>query len=247
MQALSVLVKRGRYNAYYQRPELLESVFHLFLTEPDANDIMRDVSSGTKFPLTTLYSWREAIRTQPTWRPARNHFSLAPRAFPPDVEAIIADFLGVNFISLGRSLTRSVLRPVIPMLVHDLVAQQVLETILLNFKCSSHYLSNFLRRVGLSFMRARPQSRPVIDDAACAEFVSRLAAAYLRDPPDFILNFDESNWYLVMAGDETVAERGAETVHQCVDGDDYGSGNETSAHTTGTRNNSALPCAIRNP
>jgi hypothetical protein len=78
MQALSVLVKRGRYNAYYQHQELLAPVFHLFLTEPDANDIMRNVSSRTKVPLTTLYSEREAIRTQPTWRPARDHFSLAP-------------------------------------------------------------------------------------------------------------------------------------------------------------------------
>jgi hypothetical protein len=208
MQAFPLLVKRGRYNAYYQHPELLGHVFHLFLTEPDANYVMRDVSSRTKVPLTTFHSWPEAIRTQPTRRPAHVHFSLAHRALPPDVEAIIADFLRVNFISLGRSLMRSILRPVILILVHDLVAQQVLEASLLKFKCSSHDLSNFLRRVGLSFRKARPQRRPVIDDAACAEFVSRLAATYLRYRPDFVLNFDESNWYLVMAGDEMVAERG---------------------------------------
>jgi hypothetical protein len=83
MQAFSVLGKRGRYNAYYQHLEMLEPVFHLFPTEPDANDVLHDVSSRTKDPLTTLYSWRKAIRTQPTWRPARDHFSLALRALPP--------------------------------------------------------------------------------------------------------------------------------------------------------------------
>jgi hypothetical protein len=33
-----------------------------------------------------------------------------------------------------------------------------------------------------------------------------------------IVNVDESNWHLVMAAEETVAERGAESVHQYVDG-----------------------------
>jgi hypothetical protein len=34
-----------------------------------------------------------------------------------------------------------------------------------------------------------------------------------------IVNFDESNWHLVMAAEETVAEGGAESVHQYLDGD----------------------------
>jgi hypothetical protein len=44
-------------------------------------------------------------------------------------------------------------------------------------------------------------------------------AAYHRYPPSAIVNFDESNWLLVMADDETVAIRGAETVSHFCDGD----------------------------
>jgi hypothetical protein len=32
------------------------------------------------------------------------------------------------------------------------------------------------------------------------------------------MNFDQSNWSLIMADDVTLAERGAKTVHQCVEG-----------------------------
>jgi hypothetical protein len=46
-----------------------------------------------------------------------------------------------------------------------------------------------------------------------------VAAASHRYPPHLILNFDESNWYLVTAGDEVVAESGAESVQNYVGGD----------------------------
>jgi hypothetical protein len=46
-----------------------------------------------------------------------------------------------------------------------------------------------------------------------------LLLAFQLYPPDHILNFDESNWFLVMAGDQAVANRGQEAVHQYTDGD----------------------------
>jgi hypothetical protein len=105
------------------------------------------------------------------------------------------------------------------MLVQSLVAENVLGENDLNFCCSYHFLSRFLQRVGLSFRRARLQRRPAIDDQECALFMAKLTGALYNYPPDYILNFDESNWYLVMAGDQTVASRGAETVHQYTDED----------------------------
>jgi hypothetical protein len=105
------------------------------------------------------------------------------------------------------------------MFVQDLVTEDVLEESALHSKCFCHFLSRFLARVGLSFRRAHPARRPTIDDRDCLRFLAQLTAAYFRYPPHLIVNFDESNWYLVMAGDETVAERGAECVNQFVDGD----------------------------
>jgi hypothetical protein len=67
--------------------------------------------------------------------------------------------------------------------------------------------------------QTHPAKRPTIDDGTCLRFLAQLTAAYLRYPPPLIINFDESNWYRGMAGDETVAERGCECVNQFVDGD----------------------------
>jgi hypothetical protein len=45
IHAIQMLFKRGRYNSYYKKPELLEPIFTLFLTEPDASYVMREVSA----------------------------------------------------------------------------------------------------------------------------------------------------------------------------------------------------------
>jgi hypothetical protein len=80
-------------------------------------------------------------------------------------------------------------------------------------------MSNFIQRIGLSFRKVHPQRRPAVDDSEYAQFLANLTAAYHRYSPHFILNFDESNWHVVMEGDVTLTERGAETVHNYVDGD----------------------------
>jgi hypothetical protein len=105
------------------------------------------------------------------------------------------------------------------LLVQDLVVEGVLEPRALDFKSPYHFMSNFLRRVGLSIRRARVQRRPVLDEEECAHFMANLFAAHHPDPPSLIMNFDKPNWGLVMADDETVATRGAETVCDYFNGD----------------------------
>jgi hypothetical protein len=78
------------------------------------------------------------------------------------------------------------------MLVQDLVAQRMLDDSLLNFKCPDHFLSRFLSRVGLSFRRARPTRRSVIDDFEYVHFLAQLTAAYHCDLLHLSLNVDES-------------------------------------------------------
>jgi hypothetical protein len=117
MDAIQMRFKWGRDNSYYKKLELLEPIFTLFRTEPDDSDVMREVFARSHIPPTTLGSWCEKVRTEPSWRPSREHFSLAPRAFPPNVEETIANFICINFVSLGHSLTRPVLKLLILMLV----------------------------------------------------------------------------------------------------------------------------------
>jgi hypothetical protein len=98
------------------------------------------------------------------------------------------------------------------LLVQDLVAEGVLESQALNFRGSSHLMFHFLNTVGLSFRRARARRRPIFEDEECAHFVANVITAYHPYPPHLIVNFDESNWHLVMIDDQMVAVRGAETV-----------------------------------
>jgi hypothetical protein len=219
MAELCRVLKRRRYATYYSHPELLEPIFDLFLGGDDGSYAMRDVANQTNVPIRTLYSWRERVRVDTTWRPSNEHFAENARVFPDDVEQTMANFVRINFVEPGRSLTRATLRPLMLLLVQDLVARSVLPEICLNFQCSYHFLSRFLRRVGLSFRRARAERRPAVNDEECALFMAQLLTAFQMYPPSNIINFDESNWHLVMSGEQTVANRGDETVHQYTDGD----------------------------
>jgi hypothetical protein len=46
---------------------------------------------------------------------------------------------------------------------------------------------------------------------------------FMSYPPDAILSVDESSWHLLMSGDQALAGRGMEAVHQHVNGDEKAS------------------------
>jgi hypothetical protein len=73
----------------------------------------------------------------------------------PEMEATLPDFVRLDFVSQCRALTGSTLRPLLLLLVQDLIAGGVLESQALDFKGLHLFTSNFLKRVGLSFRRAR--------------------------------------------------------------------------------------------
>jgi hypothetical protein len=49
------VVVGGTYNRYWDKAELTEPIFHLFLTSPDRTDSMPSVHEKTGVPLTALY------------------------------------------------------------------------------------------------------------------------------------------------------------------------------------------------
>jgi hypothetical protein len=105
------------------------------------------------------------------------------------------------------------------LVVQDLIAEGVLESQALDFKGLYHFMSNFLNRVGLSFRRARAQRRLILNNEECVHFMVNMITAYHHHPPHLIINFDESNRHMVMADDQTIAVRGAETVYHYSEGD----------------------------
>jgi hypothetical protein len=132
MDELVQVVVRGPYNRYWDRPELTEPIFHLFLTQPDRTYSMQSVHVKTGVSLTTLYSWREQVRAHAEWRPSQEHFEMTNRTLPGDAEAIIAQFIRSNFVALGRGLERPTLKSIVLMLIHSMVAEQFLEPTMLN-------------------------------------------------------------------------------------------------------------------
>jgi hypothetical protein len=180
---------------------------------------MCDVSQKTHIPITTLDSWRERFRTNPSWSPSREHFAANRRVFPDEIEDMIANLIRMDFVQLGRSRTRATPQPLVLAFVQDRLVEQILDDSFLNSKSSRHFPTCFSNRVGLGFRRARPARRPAVDDGEYMHFLGPLTAVYHGYPSHLIFNFDESNWHLVMAGEETIAERRAESVHQCVNSD----------------------------
>jgi hypothetical protein len=122
MEYLVPVVHWQAYNSYHDHPELVEPIFEPFRSKADNEYLMRDAPARTNVRVRTLYFWRERLRTEPLWCSSRDHFSENRRTFPDDVEAMVPDFIGTNFLGQGRSLTRITVQPLILMLVHDLVS-----------------------------------------------------------------------------------------------------------------------------
>jgi hypothetical protein len=81
---------------------------------------MRIVSEKTGVRTTTVYSWRERVSVDASWRPSKENFSEKPQIFPDDVEQTIANFLRMNFLAQARPIGHPRLQSFILILVRDL-------------------------------------------------------------------------------------------------------------------------------
>jgi hypothetical protein len=79
-------------------------------------------------------------------------------------------------------------------------------------------MRRFLKRTRLSFRRVRPSRRPNIDEEEVTDFLLNFHVSLAIFGRVALVNFDESNWKLVMTADRTVAERGAESVKRYING-----------------------------
>jgi hypothetical protein len=144
---------------------------------------------------------------------------MTDHALSNDAEAFIAQFIRCNFVALGRRLDRPRVKSMVLLLIQSIVAENFLLATILNLKCSSHFLNMFLRWHDLTFRRARAARRPDIDCEECAIFMIVLQKVARDFPEAKAMNFDESNWRPVMAGEQIVGKRGAGVVRNCITAD----------------------------
>jgi hypothetical protein len=123
------------------------------------------------------------------------------RALPDNAEALIAQFIRFNFVALRRYLDRPTIKSMVLMLIQSMVAGNFLLSTILNFKCSNHFLTAFLRRYDFSFLGARTAKRLKIDDEECTVLMIALRKVIQDFPEANIVNFDESKWQLVLASE----------------------------------------------
>jgi hypothetical protein len=219
MDALVRVIKRPPYRRYHEMREKIEPVFTLFLSSPASDYDMSEIATRTNIPLRTLYTWRTHLKHDPKWHPQTSRFHNNPRSIEDELEAEMASYIRDHFVSLGNDLSTLALKQTLTMLVHGFVACHKLPATALNFKCSTTYMRRFLKRTGLSFRHARPARRPVLDESECDDFLFAFHLSLDVLGRSAVVNFDESNWRLVMTGNRTVAERGSETVERFVNGD----------------------------
>jgi hypothetical protein len=79
MEELVPIVFRAAYNCHWNKPELTESIFQLFLNHPDRTYSMPSVHARTGVRLTTLYSWREQVHAHAEWRSSHEYFEMTNR------------------------------------------------------------------------------------------------------------------------------------------------------------------------
>jgi hypothetical protein len=108
----------------------------IFCTVSDSSYRMREIRDITNVPISTLYTWRERVRQDPSWRPDPARFTANPRAIEDALEAKMAQYLQDNFVSMRRDLSTHVLKQTLIMLVQSFVASGDLPESALNFRCS---------------------------------------------------------------------------------------------------------------
>jgi hypothetical protein len=89
----------------------------------------------------------------------------------------------------------------------------------MEFTCTRHFLTNYMKRNQLSYRCTRAARRPAINPDEVERYHTELAEIHKTIPWDHIVNADESFWLVLYLPQKTVAPTGIETVKVEIDGD----------------------------
>ena len=136
-----------------------------------SNDKMpsyQQLAEQSKIPRSTISDWHQRFKENPEWRPYNQNISCNRRVLDDSNEAEIKQMLEVEYIEKERLLTFDIVKTVICAHVFTDKEPHSDGTLTapcpnLNFKCSRHYLDNFLHRNGLSNRVCTATRRPQID------------------------------------------------------------------------------------
>ena len=216
-----VILKRKRVD--YSDSPSVEPIFQRFISAPKMESY-RVMSAKTGIPFTTIRNWHKKFKTDPSWRPGKTNISHNRRVFNDTQEAEITRQLDDEFISQQRSLTFDMVRKVITSYGLEQIDPHEDGTVsgpskVIEFKCSRHYMDDFIDRNHLSNRVCTAERRPTIDPIEVNTFKQLLQEA-LDDVSDkVIINADESQWRVLMPPRRSIARKGQDSVKLNINGD----------------------------
>ena len=175
-------------------------------------------------PRTTISGWYKKYQEDEAWRPTAKKRDLNRRIFLPEQEAAIKKHLIDEYISKQKPLTIDTIRTVMFNYVYEDM-EPLSDGVVtapdknLSFKCSRHFIMNFLRRNGLSNRVCTAERRPQIDPIQVDGFQALLKEAIEDNSNKIILNADETQWRVLMPPKRSVAKVGQDSVKLNIDGD----------------------------
>ena len=175
-------------------------------------DIVRNSAEcariSLQMPATTIRDWRLRLNGHP------DHFSMNARALTDLEEHAIVEILYPYYIDLMRLLTPKIERVIILNFVRPIqdATPKNIRPKLHKFTCRDSFLIRFNKRARLSLRKFTKARRDQVRQEDVDHFLLTLSNIRSRYPGAFILNMDETAWFLSMSPKHTLAPLGAQEV-----------------------------------
>lgn len=198
---------------------MIDAIFRRF-EESQEFGLVSELHRKYHIPVSTLARWRQKHAEDSEWRPYNTSVhGLHHRIFSDAQEAAIKEFVFDNYIKPGI-IFRNRDFPKIAM-------QAFLENFgdddeLKDFRCSGHFVRDFMRRQNISLRRAHVKRRPVRNQSPddIEKWVGEVKQLLATVPNDRVLNGNETGWKIAPNNLHTWAESGSDNIQvKCQDDD----------------------------
>ena len=182
---------------------LVEHIFtQIFPNWTDSSAAMA-IEAGV--PSSTLYDWKVQYDRDANWRPYKTRRSQNKRLFTDEEEMAIADHIAEAYIARGIYFTDEDFQKVAmeAWVRKKGVGQPVF---------SRGFVRKFKKRHGFVTRKAHAKRRPNTNEYAMKRWKRTLKNLIDIEPPERIINIDETSWHPLPNNMRTWAARGAESV-----------------------------------
>ena len=159
----------------------------------------------------SLQYWRKQLRKNPNWVPNHKKDPEAGQVFTPKQQT--------HLVGFGKSINEDThlsvtydLFSYITTNYYNNLPDDKRRYPNLNFNCSDHYISKFLKRNGLSCRRAHSKRRPDISAETIAQFREEAQHIFQTVEWNHIANCDETFWRVAALSNRTMTPTNSDNI-----------------------------------